>query len=146
MFWSECTHHREEWAFPAVTDLRTECLTTRPRVLWELTLWTSPRSMWPLCRGSEERSRTFFAHDQWKPASYDRPGYRSSNVWEIKWRDILFDFSVSRYNNNFKIKNKIKLTDMWTASCVEEVGEGNTSAVKSFVLGWPTVNFVATFR
>uniref|UniRef100_H0VD71 Rho GTPase activating protein 20 n=1 Tax=Cavia porcellus TaxID=10141 RepID=H0VD71_CAVPO len=49
------------------------------------------------------------------------------------------------YNNNFKIKNKIKLTDMWTASCVEEVGEGNTSAVKSFVLGWPTVNFVATF-
>nr|XP_023417399.1 rho GTPase-activating protein 20 [Cavia porcellus] len=50
-----------------------------------------------------------------------------------------------KYNNNFKIKNKIKLTDMWTASCVEEVGEGNTSAVKSFVLGWPTVNFVATF-
>ncbi|XP_049745288.1 rho GTPase-activating protein 20 isoform X1 [Elephas maximus indicus] len=50
-----------------------------------------------------------------------------------------------KYNNSFKIKNKIKLSDMWTASCVEEVGEGNTNAVKSFVLGWPTVNFVATF-
>ncbi|GAB5577053.1 rho GTPase-activating protein 20 isoform X3 [Prionailurus iriomotensis] len=49
------------------------------------------------------------------------------------------------YNNNFKIKNKIKLSDMWTASCVDEVGEGNTNALKSFVLGWPTVNFVATF-
>ncbi|VFV41337.1 rho gtpase-activating protein 20, partial [Lynx pardinus] len=35
---------------------------------------------------------------------------------------------------------------MWTASCVDEVGEGNTNALKSFVLGWPTVNFVATFR
>lgn len=55
-------------------------------------------------------------------------------------------FYLSRYNNNFKIKNKIKLTDMWTASCVDEVGEGNTNAMKSFVLGWPTVNFVATFR
>ncbi|XP_023565322.1 rho GTPase-activating protein 20 isoform X2 [Octodon degus] len=50
-----------------------------------------------------------------------------------------------KYNNNFKIKNKIKLTDMWTASCVDEVGEVNTNAMKSFVLGWPTVNFVATF-
>uniref|UniRef100_A0A8C3VW39 Rho GTPase-activating protein 20 n=2 Tax=Catagonus wagneri TaxID=51154 RepID=A0A8C3VW39_9CETA len=57
----------------------------------------------------------------------------------------LFVVAKIRYNNNFKIKNKVKLTDMWTASCVDEVEEGNTNAVKSFVLGWPTVNFVATF-
>uniref|UniRef100_A0A2I3RL56 Rho GTPase-activating protein 20 n=1 Tax=Pan troglodytes TaxID=9598 RepID=A0A2I3RL56_PANTR len=57
----------------------------------------------------------------------------------------LFVVAKIKYNNNFKIKNKIKLTDMWTASCVDEVGEGNTNAMKSFVLGWPTVNFVATF-
>jgi len=58
----------------------------------------------------------------------------------------LFVVAKIKYNNNFKIKNKIKLSDMWTASCVDEVGEGHTNAVKSFVLGWPTVNFVATFR
>ncbi|XP_029770880.1 rho GTPase-activating protein 20 [Suricata suricatta] len=57
----------------------------------------------------------------------------------------LFVVAKIKYNNNFKIKNKIKLSDMWTASCVDEVGEGNTNAQKSFVLGWPTVNFVATF-
>ncbi|XP_041627629.1 rho GTPase-activating protein 20 isoform X3 [Vulpes lagopus] len=57
----------------------------------------------------------------------------------------LFVVAKIKYNNNFKIKNKIKLCDMWTASCVDEVGEGNTNATKSFVLGWPTVNFVATF-
>ncbi|XP_059123863.1 rho GTPase-activating protein 20 [Peromyscus eremicus] len=57
----------------------------------------------------------------------------------------LFIAAKIKYNNNLKIKNKIKLTDMWTASCVDEVGEGNTNALKSFVLGWPTVNFVATF-
>jgi hypothetical protein len=61
-------------------------------------------------------------------------------------KSICFGFCLARYNNNFKIKNKIRLTDMWTASCVEEVGEGNMNAQKSFVLGWPTVNFVATFR
>ncbi|XP_062949341.1 rho GTPase-activating protein 20-like [Cynocephalus volans] len=57
----------------------------------------------------------------------------------------LFLVTKIKYNNNFKIKYKIKLTDMWTATCVDEVGEGNTNAMKSFVLGWPTVNFVATF-
>ncbi|KAL1781769.1 rho GTPase-activating protein 20 [Sigmodon hispidus] len=57
----------------------------------------------------------------------------------------LFIAAKIKYNNNFKIKNKIKLTDMWTASCVDEVGEGSMNALKSFVLGWPTVNFVATF-
>ncbi|XP_062949147.1 rho GTPase-activating protein 20-like [Cynocephalus volans] len=57
----------------------------------------------------------------------------------------LFVVTKIKYNNNFKIKHKIKLTDMWTATCVDEVGEGNTNAMKSFVLGWPTVNFVATF-
>ncbi|KAG8519025.1 Rho GTPase-activating protein 20, partial [Galemys pyrenaicus] len=57
----------------------------------------------------------------------------------------LFVVAKIKYNNNFKIKNKIRLSDMWTAGCVDEVGEGNTNALKSFVLGWPTVNFVATF-
>ncbi|XP_053451891.1 rho GTPase-activating protein 20 [Nycticebus coucang] len=57
----------------------------------------------------------------------------------------LFVVAKIKYNNNLKMKNKIKLTDMWTASCVDEVGEGNTNAMKSFVLGWPTLNFVATF-
>ncbi|XP_036283277.1 rho GTPase-activating protein 20 isoform X1 [Pipistrellus kuhlii] len=57
----------------------------------------------------------------------------------------LFVVAKSKYNNNFKIKYKVKLSDMWTASCVDEVGEGNTDPMKSFVMGWPTVNFVATF-
>ncbi|XP_053425137.1 rho GTPase-activating protein 20-like [Nycticebus coucang] len=35
---------------------------------------------------------------------------------------------------------------MWTTSCLAEEGEGNTEAVKSFILGWPTQNFVATFK
>ncbi|XP_045711544.1 rho GTPase-activating protein 20-like [Phyllostomus hastatus] len=49
------------------------------------------------------------------------------------------------YINRWKVKSKTKLSDMWIASCcVKEVGGGNTDASRSFVLGWPTVNFVAT--
>nr|KAF6394374.1 hypothetical protein HJG63_010471 [Rousettus aegyptiacus] len=57
----------------------------------------------------------------------------------------LFVVAQIKYNNNFKMKNKIKLSDMWTASCVSEAEGDNTDSMKSFVLGWPTVNFVATF-
>lgn len=35
---------------------------------------------------------------------------------------------------------------MWVSHCIEEVCEGSTNPEKSFVVGWPTCNFVATFR
>ncbi|XP_061484608.1 rho GTPase-activating protein 20 isoform X3 [Rhineura floridana] len=34
---------------------------------------------------------------------------------------------------------------MWTAFCMEEVCEGSTNLERSFVLGWPTTNCVASF-
>ncbi|XP_038281822.1 rho GTPase-activating protein 20-like [Canis lupus familiaris] len=34
---------------------------------------------------------------------------------------------------------------MWIANCMDTVGDANISSGRSFVLGWPTVNFVATF-
>nr|XP_012638747.1 rho GTPase-activating protein 20-like [Microcebus murinus] len=59
--------------------------------------------------------------------------------------DDMLVVAKSKHKNNLKMKYKIKLSDMWTASCVNEVGDGKGSAMKSFVLGWPTQNFVATF-
>lgn len=35
---------------------------------------------------------------------------------------------------------------MWMSHCIEEVCEGSTNPERSFVVGWPTCNFVATFR
>lgn len=35
---------------------------------------------------------------------------------------------------------------MWTANCMDEVCEGSTNPERSFVMGWPTCNCVATFR
>ncbi|CAK6968529.1 rho GTPase-activating protein 20 [Scomber scombrus] len=46
---------------------------------------------------------------------------------------------------HFKVKAQVRVCEMWTASCMEEVCEGSTNPERSFVMGWPTSNCVATF-
>ncbi|XP_008069998.1 rho GTPase-activating protein 20-like isoform X2 [Carlito syrichta] len=90
-------------------------------------------------------------------ASRQRRGMRQASLWE-NWcltvnavalifqrlTEILLDY-LSSYKKIFKIKNEIPLTNLWVADCVDKKGEPQTSARKSFLLGWPMVNFVATF-
>nr|XP_020474566.1 rho GTPase-activating protein 20-like isoform X2 [Monopterus albus] len=47
--------------------------------------------------------------------------------------------------SHFKVKAQVRVCEMWTGNCMEEVCEGSTSPEKSFVMGWPTCNCVATF-
>uniref|UniRef100_UPI0037E855B9 rho GTPase-activating protein 20 n=1 Tax=Semicossyphus pulcher TaxID=241346 RepID=UPI0037E855B9 len=47
--------------------------------------------------------------------------------------------------NHFKVKAQVRVCEMWTAGCMDEVCEGSTYAERSFVMGWPTCNYVATF-
>ncbi|MEQ2208256.1 hypothetical protein XENOCAPTIV_009003 [Xenoophorus captivus] len=46
---------------------------------------------------------------------------------------------------HFKVKAQVRVCEMWTANCMDEVCEGSTNPERSFVMGWPTCNFVATF-
>ncbi|KAF7645366.1 hypothetical protein LDENG_00205900, partial [Lucifuga dentata] len=46
---------------------------------------------------------------------------------------------------HLKLKTRVRVCEMWTAGCLEEVCEGSTSPERSFVMGWPTYNCVATF-
>ncbi|XP_070832492.1 rho GTPase-activating protein 20 [Chaetodon trifascialis] len=46
---------------------------------------------------------------------------------------------------HFKVKSQVRVCEMWMASCIEEVCEGSTNSERSFVMGWPTCNYVATF-
>ncbi|XP_020487657.2 rho GTPase-activating protein 20 [Labrus bergylta] len=46
---------------------------------------------------------------------------------------------------HFKVKSQVRVCEMWTASCMDEVCEGSTNRERSFVMGWPTCNYVATF-
>lgn len=34
---------------------------------------------------------------------------------------------------------------MWTANCMDKEGHANIHTERSFVMGWSTENFVATF-
>lgn len=51
-----------------------------------------------------------------------------------------------RSPTHFKVKAQVRVCEMWTAGCLDEVCEGTTSPERSFVMGWPTCNCVATFR
>nr|XP_061801994.1 rho GTPase-activating protein 20-like [Nerophis lumbriciformis] len=58
--------------------------------------------------------------------------------------DILV-IAKAKSANQFKQKAQARVCEMWTANCMEEVCEGSTCPERSFVLGWPTCNSVATF-
>ncbi|XP_069749074.1 rho GTPase-activating protein 20 isoform X2 [Narcine bancroftii] len=48
-------------------------------------------------------------------------------------------------STNLKLKNQVRLCEMWTAFCIDEVCERKATPETSFVIGWPTTNCVITF-
>ncbi|XP_026558875.1 rho GTPase-activating protein 20-like isoform X2 [Pseudonaja textilis] len=51
----------------------------------------------------------------------------------------------SKSSSSLKLKKKVHLSEVWTGSCLSEVSEKKMSPDTSFVIGWPTVNYVVTF-
>ncbi|KAL6100377.1 arhgap20 [Pungitius sinensis] len=51
----------------------------------------------------------------------------------------------AKSSTHFKVKAQVRVCEMWTAGCMDEVSEATTSPERSFVMGWPTCNCVATF-
>ncbi|KAL6463109.1 hypothetical protein MHYP_G00275000 [Metynnis hypsauchen] len=43
-----------------------------------------------------------------------------------------------------KLKARVSLCDIWLASCIHQVASRKFSAKNSFVIGWPTTNYVVT--
>eukprot|EP00071_Canis_lupus_P011429 XP_005631759.1 rho GTPase-activating protein 20-like isoform X2 [Canis lupus familiaris] len=90
---------------------------------------------------SEGATRTVLIHG---PFELKR-GWRRQKRQLFLYSDLLL-MSNTKYKKNFKIKNKIPLNTMWIANCMDIVGDANIHSGRSFVLGWLTVNFLATFR
>ncbi|XP_048387986.1 rho GTPase-activating protein 20-like [Stegostoma tigrinum] len=57
----------------------------------------------------------------------------------------VFVIAKSKSASHFKLKKRVKVCEVWMASCLDEVCEGTTNSELSFVMGWPTTNCVATF-
>ncbi|KAK3510827.1 hypothetical protein QTP70_022770, partial [Hemibagrus guttatus] len=73
-----------------------------------------------------------------------KTGLQTQERHMFLFTDILL-VSKAKSSTNFKMKAQTRVSEMWTANCMEEVCEGSTCLDKSFVMGWPTCNCVATF-
>ncbi|XP_052004745.1 rho GTPase-activating protein 20 [Xyrauchen texanus] len=71
-------------------------------------------------------------------------GLQTQERFLLLFTDLLI---ITKAKSVMQVKQKVcvRLSEMWTASCVDEVCEGHTVYERSFVMGWPTHNCVATF-
>lgn len=55
----------------------------------------------------------------------------------------------AKSGSNFKLKDKVRISEIWlneSPAVIDEVAEIPKSSDTSFVIGWPTTNYVAVFR
>ncbi|XP_056394422.1 rho GTPase-activating protein 20-like isoform X2 [Hyla sarda] len=72
-----------------------------------------------------------------------------SSGWQTQERH-LFLFSDSLIiakskSSTMKLKKHVRLSEMWISTCLGEVSEKKYYPEDSFVIGWPTANYVVTF-
>ncbi|XP_060923332.1 rho GTPase-activating protein 20-like [Limanda limanda] len=87
---------------------------------------------------ASDRSFLLHAHAQLKT------GMQTQDRHLFLFNDLLV-IAKAKSANHFKQKSQVRVCDMWTASCMDEVCEGSTNPERSFVMGWPTCNSGATF-
>ncbi|XP_067676153.1 serine-rich adhesin for platelets-like isoform X1 [Haliotis asinina] len=72
-------------------------------------------------------------------------GMQTQDRYLFLFSDLLL-IAKQKSNTTFKLKHRIQLCDVWIANCIEEVSELTRPQDRSFVIGWPTTNTVATFK
>uniref|UniRef100_A0A4W6DQI6 Rho GTPase-activating protein 20 n=1 Tax=Lates calcarifer TaxID=8187 RepID=A0A4W6DQI6_LATCA len=101
-------------------------------------------------RCSEERLQTHSNHKflLWGSIEYLivclKTGLQTQERHLFLFTDTLL-VAKAKSPTHFKVKAQVRVCEMWTANCMEEVCEGSTNPERSFVMGWPTCNCVATF-
>ncbi|KFQ69522.1 Rho GTPase-activating protein 20, partial [Phaethon lepturus] len=62
----------------------------------------------------------------------------------ILFSDVLV-IAKSKSSSSLKLKKQVHLSEVWTGTCLSEVTEKKMCPENSFVIGWPTTNYVVTF-
>ncbi|KAM6413520.1 rho GTPase-activating protein 20-like [Rhynochetos jubatus] len=62
----------------------------------------------------------------------------------ILFSDVLV-IAKSKSSSSLKLKKQVHLSEVWTGTCLSEVTEKKMGPENSFVIGWPTINYVVTF-
>ncbi|XP_046638916.1 uncharacterized protein LOC124320213 isoform X4 [Daphnia pulicaria] len=74
-------------------------------------------------------------------------GLQSRDRHLFLFNDLLL-IAKARSGGHFKLKDKVRISELWLSTGIEEVAEGSAGKSRdtSFVIGWPpSVNLVATF-
>ncbi|XP_033905879.3 rho GTPase-activating protein 20-like [Acipenser ruthenus] len=50
----------------------------------------------------------------------------------------------SKSSSSLKLKEQVRVCELWIASCIDVVSERKMNPETSFVIGWPTTNYVVT--
>ncbi|KAJ8350945.1 hypothetical protein SKAU_G00260750 [Synaphobranchus kaupii] len=94
----------------------------------------------PLVQSFLTPSRMFVAHGH----AQLKTGLQTQDRCLLLFTDILL-ITKAKSSTHFKLKAQARVCEMWTAGCIEDVCEGTMHPDRSFVMGWPTCNCVATF-
>ncbi|XP_068593138.1 rho GTPase-activating protein 20-like [Cebidichthys violaceus] len=89
---------------------------------------------------AESPRRLFLGHAQ----TQLKTGLQTQERHLFLFTDTLL-VAKAKSPTHFKVKAQVRVCEMWTAGCMDEVCEGSTNPERSFVMGWPTCNCVATF-
>lgn len=69
----------------------------------------------------------------------------SQDRYLVLFDDILL-VAKSRSPTSLKLKHRVRVSELWLASCLDYAFDDTRTVDKSFVIGWPTTNFVASFN
>lgn len=59
---------------------------------------------------------------------------------------LYFLHIIHRSSTSYKLKKRVLVSDLWIGESVAELSEVSTPEPnKSFIIGWPTTNYIATF-
>ncbi|XP_075429677.1 rho GTPase-activating protein 20-like isoform X2 [Ascaphus truei] len=70
--------------------------------------------------------------------------------WQTQERQLfLFSDTLiiakSKSSSSLKLKKQVRLSEVWVSSGLSEVSDKKLSTDHSFVIGWPTTNYIVTF-
>ncbi|XP_033111610.1 rho GTPase-activating protein 20-like isoform X3 [Anneissia japonica] len=72
-------------------------------------------------------------------------GVQSQERYLFLFSDLLLVAKPNKSCTSFKLKSRLRVSELWLATCIDEVSEVSNPVERSFVLGWPTTSYVLTF-
>ncbi|XP_038044187.1 uncharacterized protein LOC119718840 isoform X2 [Patiria miniata] len=72
-------------------------------------------------------------------------GVQAQSRYVFLFNDVVIIAKPNKSCTTFRVKHRIRVSELWLATCINDVIEINKPADRSFVVGWPVTNSVWTF-